>query len=461
MLLTFIFLISQTNNSEAAYKVLNLEINLNQNSISLKWDNISEKYAIFIKEGSRYTKLWEGRKTTYNYNIDVAETQKLHEFAIVAFDKNNNIMSVSKAYSIPSSNTSKDSPMKNSVAQYSVSNSHIKITWDKIPSTKSFEIYKNGNLLKTTKKNELIDLDIQPNTNYQYEIRGITKVSEEKKNKKISKLKESKIKIRNEIDEKISYEENALIINVKTLKNNLEDNIDIDNDYSTENNNSFKLMTANSLYSASSAYNSLTPQYALVVHGWIPKPLVILPAHIQYQPYIAFHGDTRVNPLPPFKKQSYRVHFAINHMFLSDTSYVNIIANKVGQTIGYKLSGEIVKGNADRDLIIQNMNNNSSFVSYDLDYESGNPLIPYAAPIDYSWTTKIYNDGSYDIIGSHDHTPSISIYIATYPGDSYCNLYFNKSWTGIAFPAGLVNSKNFRVVGSGSDPESSCPNPQY
>jgi hypothetical protein len=164
-------------------------------------------------------------------------------------------------------------------------------------------------------------------------------------------------------------------------------------------------------------------------------------------PYISFHGDTRKDP--NMFDNRYRTKHVATAIFNggSNISFSTPV-RKVGKTVGYTWYGRSYSDTAsNKNMYSHSVSKSTDKVTFKVHHAVANPLNGYAPPINYDYTASIQSNGAFSISGTHDNTPSFSIYISTYPGDTNYNLYSHKSWTGKKFPLGLFSQMNFKVTG--------------
>ena len=298
-----------------------------------------------------------------------------------------------------------------------VSDSKTAIAWGSIDGISSFDVYRNGELLATTDKNQFADLVAERDKAYIYWIHGkrpLEKSEENMKNKKtvLAKLFGS-INIRS-TQEKSANEEFWIMKRVASRE---------------------KLLAEHP-----------TPKNHIKQPEWQLRYLTFLAEEILPNPNPLalnrfFKGDGRsFNP----ESKDYRTRVDLTVRFKEEGASVEC-SKDVGTTIAYNWRKKFRKADvaSSAGIELKKVKEDSHKVAISLKHSVGNPLI--ASPdIDYQISANFYRVGVYDIIGIHDQAPNHEVYMKDASTADWGQIHKAED-KGLSWMAGPIASQYWRV----------------
>ncbi len=433
-LFCFFTILFNSNSVLAATEDLNIFTKRTSSSITINWKNISNNYEVYSKvKNNEYVKVWEGNSNSYTFeNLNPGD---LIHFVLIALDDNHEVINAASVTTYTESDKVSDDDISMQVESI-VYSSKIELNWDKLPNyNKDYKIYKDGEIIsKTGEESSFTDTNISLNKNYSYEIVGIRKRSNSEVNDIRDEMISDNALITPQDEVQIKEEENSLVRNIKTLDQELS--------IITKKKTTLKMMstTSNTIY---------RPGYAFFIDTWIPYKSVTIPWG-----YHRFHGDGDRAASDIFHENNYRTRFATAVVFDPQHS-LYVLEKKAGKTTGVGIWGT-KSGYANMSNVYaygkdwDGVNKDYQYINYYVHHAAGNPLVPVAPAINYDFWINVWKDGSYNVIGTVDKSPSTSITISTFPGDTHALIYHNRSNPneGVQFAVGLYTSKNVNISGS-------------
>lgn len=380
-----------TNKVSASENSLNLKIDASTNQINLEWNNIGSSYEL-VKDGEI---VWSGQdsqvlltdlesNTKYNYNLVVYNAEK------TVVNQTNIRATTTGDSSIKKRTLSaeKSNPMDNIFVSSSFDQDNVRIFWEgNVPDDDGiYEVYRDGKFIGTTADNNFYDDKIDINKDYNYEIIGKAKMSEEE-------IKELKAAIESRNENFVFSNED--LVNTYTINRLVKT-------YNTNTVNKSTVMKA--------AVSS-TEKYTMRYTTFIPTEYADNPfsgggvTGLSY-----FGGDNRSYSLT---SNRFRTRSDVNITFSGTSSSVSL-TKTVNPTIFYNYNYKPIdaKVASSSGMTISNISKSSSKVSYKIKHDIGIPYLDAISPdITYTYTATVYKDGGYSITGEHDKAPSHEMYI--------------------------------------------------
>ncbi|MDQ0268860.1 fibronectin type III domain-containing protein [Cytobacillus purgationiresistens] len=435
LFLSFCFFFANSNNILAESN-WDITVSPTDSTIKLSWNEVGYEYEIYLEDYKQDVLIWEGKEN--KHTINNLEPDHIYKYKIVAYNEKkeiidfvrvntatNKIVSFNKgAFSTLNNVTGnqksneevKESILNDATVEAVIGKDEVKFTWGNLPNDyDTYEVYKNAELVGQVSAGEYIDKNIEPGKEYSYEFRGYKKLSEKEISELKEKAEEENVKFNSKQEKELSKKPYSIGYNIKTLEDNLEDNI---------KKNEVELdMNINPFSAGISPAIEYRPGYILIYKTFIPMNRAPNPIS-KVSKYKTFHGDGRV--YPNFFSDQYRTKSTVAVIFGPKTRFLHL-EKDVSRTYGYDAKGK-QNGSAkepNTGMKLTNTKTGSDWASYTYKHAVKIPLI-VSPPIDYDYTAKIYKNGSYRIEGYHDTAPSHELHIGTYPGDSRALVFFDK-----------------------------------
>lgn len=390
--------------------------------INLKWEISGDHYTIYRDN----KEIWTGKEKQY---IDKNLTpDKLYTYSIVAYDKNNNLLNISKL-NTSTNKTSNKSKTKfvdsnlvkqskalqnNSKLKTVVRDNFITISWENVIDEDSrYKVLKNGKPIASTNENFVVDTDVVPDTTYTYEIVATNEASEERKNEINKEIKEKNVTITDNELEKLYEQNTSLITVVKTEKKDSE--------------KSLKALTTQKTIPDFTKRNMYDFSYTTFIPGdYVKAPNFMAGEVASGEPLILFFkGDNRKfdnifygrNPDTSYRTRnitsvgwSYEsTHGGDNMPTLSSVSTAGL-----SEAFSDKGITPIAKDRADADSGIYSfdLKYNQSGILWKVIHDLGMPFSPLYPNINYEYIGELSGQGLH-IEGSHDNAPNHEFYVKT------------------------------------------------
>ena len=174
-------ILSTVSISFAAPGEFTLKASVTPTSITLKWTESSgaDKYAVYRKQGTKWTSIKELSADTKSYTIKKLKTGEKYTYRVKAIDTG--LLGSSSTYSnelTVSPSVSKVTSLK--AAQYNYNT--IKLTWKKLSGVTGYQIYysTDGKTYKklTALKSEKYTKTLKSGQKYYFKVRGYVKVAD-------------------------------------------------------------------------------------------------------------------------------------------------------------------------------------------------------------------------------------------------------------------------------------------
>ncbi|NUC20234.1 DUF3238 domain-containing protein [Bacillus mycoides] len=429
----------------------NVNVVSSVNKIDLSWNkrNSVSKYKLNkLNDDGKWEEIWNGTET--QYSVTNLEPSNAYTLKLVSYDSNEKTLNESKInaftlkdkdakqqYSQELRSTSKANvsraaadestivyPMADAFINTVESSGMAKVTWGNVPTDdNSYEVYRNGQYVTTTNKNEFIDnqksivqkasINSGPSTEQDpyrtfYDIKSVKQIPSNNVEEKVGALKASGITLTNLQKEELGCEEK----NLSTFVDKPGWSAPTKLAKSDESSVNYALGSPIDL--------GFTFRY----QTFIPESYVDAPAYIPdfISDFRTFEGDRR-NYFTYFSN-SFRTRLDATVTWRHDVNnggYQNtpakIVTNKeTGLTTGYKNDGTAVNGkaNAERDLSLIVRSATSKQAQFIMKTASANPLVPGAPVIDAYAYVIVNRNGSGATAGFHDRAPNHEFYSALY-----------------------------------------------
>lgn len=298
-----------------------------------------------------------------------------------------------------------------------VSDSKIAIAWGSIDGITSFDVYRNGELVATTDKNQFTDFYAEKDEAYTYGILGkrpLEQSEEGMKNRKsLFATLFGMVNMR-------SSQENAAMEKFWIIK---------------------RIASRETLLTEHSTEKDRIGQTE-----WQLRYLTFLSEELMPNPNLLslnrfFKGDDR--SFDPDAKD-YRTRVDLTVRFNEGGASVDC-SKDVGATIAYNWRKKFRKTDvaSSAGIELKEVKEDNHKVSISLKHSIGNPLI--ASPdIDYQITANFYRIGIYDIIGIHDQAPNHEVYLKSKRDAGWGQIHEAED-KGLSWMAGPIASQYWRI----------------
>ena len=298
-----------------------------------------------------------------------------------------------------------------------VSDSKIAIAWGTIEGITSFDIYRNGELLATTEKNQFTDLQADRKEAYTYWIQAKRPLERSEENKKHRKSLLATVfgmvNVRSS-QEQAAMEEFWIIKRVASREQLLAEQ-------------------------PTKKDHIQQPEWRLRYLTFLGEEILPNPNPLSLNRF--FKGDGR--SFDPESKE-YRTRVDLNIRFTEDGALVDF-AKDVGTTIAYNWRKKFRKADvaSSAGIELKKVKEDLHKVAIDLKHSVGNPLV--ASPdIDYQVAANFYRVGVYDIIGIHDQAPNHEVYLKDSSNADWGQIHEAED-KGLSWMAGPIASQYWRI----------------
>ncbi|QWG76118.1 DUF3238 domain-containing protein (plasmid) [Bacillus mycoides] len=425
----------------------NVNVVSSVNKIDLSWNkrDIVSKYKLNkLNDDGKWEEIWNGTET--QFSVTDLEPSNVYTLKLISYDSNENTLSESKinAFTLKDEDAKQQyseglhSTLKSNVSRAATDESKVvypmtdafinsvesggtaKVTWGNVPAdNNAYEVYRNGEYVTTTTKNEFIDTQrsIVQKANVSfgssteqdpyrtfYDVKSVKQLPSNVIEEKVDALKAKGITLTNHQKEELECEEK----NLSTFVDKAGWSSMAKQDKSTTN-----LAAADGYYDMGLRFRYQT---------FIPKPYVDAPAYIPdfVSDFKTFEGDRR-NYFTYFSN-SFRTRLDVTATWsynpnIGGFNPAKIVTNKeTGITTGYKKDGTAVNGkaNAEKDLNVFVKSATSKQAQFIMRTASANPLVPGAPVIDAYAHVIVNRNGSGATAGFHDRAPNHEFYAAFY-----------------------------------------------
>lgn len=298
-----------------------------------------------------------------------------------------------------------------------VSDSKIAIAWGAIEGIASFDIYRNGEFVTETDKNQFTDLKADSKESYTYWVHGKRPLEKSEENKKHRKSFLATVfglvNVRSS-QEQAALEEFWIIKRVASRE---------------------KLLA-----------EQPTQKDQIQQPEWQLRYLTFLGEEVLPNPNLTslnrfFKGDGR-----SFDPDStdYRTRVDLTVRFTEEGALVDF-EKDVGTTIAYNWRKKFRKADvaSSAGIELKEVKEDHHRIAIDLKHSVGNPLV--ASPdIDYQIAANFYRIGTYDIIGIHDQAPNHEVYLKDSKNADWGQIHEAED-KGLSWMAGPIASQYWRI----------------
>ncbi|MBT2571376.1 DUF3238 domain-containing protein [Planococcus sp. ISL-110] len=295
-----------------------------------------------------------------------------------------------------------------------VSKERISLAWGEIEGITRFDIYRNGELIKTVEKNQYTDRQVPMNQEFTYLIRGKRPVAESEGNFSQEKFTMAKIfgtLNRNSSKEKAAMEEFWLTKKIASLDSLLSDE----------------------------EKPKIYPVWHFRYQTFLPDLVLKNPNLLS--PFSYFQGDGRAFD-PESLHYRTQVNFTVD---LKEEESSFDYDKDVGPTIGYNWRKKFSKADvaSAEGIELEKLEETGHKVSITLKHSVGNPITT-SPNIDYDVSADFYRDGTYDILGIHDQAPNHEVYLKFGDDGEWMDIHQTES-EGMAFMAEPIANHYWRI----------------
>ncbi|WP_281863694.1 DUF3238 domain-containing protein [Planomicrobium okeanokoites] len=298
-----------------------------------------------------------------------------------------------------------------------VSDSKIAIAWGAIDGIANFDIYRDGEFITDTDKNQFTDFEADSKKAYTYWVHGKRPLEKSEENMKHRKSLLATVfgmvNVRSS-QEQAAMEEFWIIKRVANREQLLAEQ-PTQKDYIQQ------------------------PEWQLRYLTFIGEEIMPNPNLMSLNRF--FKGDGRsFDPESP----EYRTRVDLSVRFTEDRALVDC-SKDVGTTIAYNWRKKFRKADvaSAAGIELKEVKEDHHKIAIDLKHSVGNPLV--ASPdIDYQLTANFYRNGVYDIIGIHDQAPNHEVYLKSGRNAEWGQIHEAED-KGLSWMAGPIASQYWRI----------------
>jgi len=412
----FIIVIVIFTGSVSADSPLSVEIESKESSINLNWDDIADKYELYLldRKGDR-DDIWSGEKNSYKHKE--LESNAPYKYKLYAYDKHGKKVDsvIITSYTLKSEkqindiqNSDRDIyddgklyyPMFNNTITTVSNDKQLTLSWGDIPTENNeYKIYKDGEFLTNVKGTEYIDSDIKQDEIYKYSVVG-------NKNLPDKEVASREKEATNEIGRKLSAKEkHSLASETKTVSiivRTSDENVFNEELKYKEN----KDISSTNDFQPPSGRNVMIRYTTFIPMEYAGNPWCNLLCEYSY-----FGGDDRV-----FESDSTKFRTRIDAYSTWNQNFAPegvTLHPQTGLTTGYDEDKNLIgedQADAEKDLNIWYEDKGEDWLYHRGSVASSNPLTP-SPNIDGFYYAKVWLGGKGEFYGVHDQAPSHEIYI--------------------------------------------------
>ncbi len=308
-------------------------------------------------------------------------------------------------------------PLERTAVTAIVSASKIALAWSTIEELHKFEVYRDGQLIGITEKNQFTDYGFSTAAEHTYYVSA--KRPLEQSETIFSKGKSFVAHLFGMSHLKSSQEETAM------EKFGL----------------TFELASVDYLLSGSpiAHVENQNLKWHFRYSTFLPDDYLLNPNLLSFNRY--FSGDNRDFDVDAADFRS-QVNFNVD---LKNNDAAFEFKRDVGLSIAYNWRKKFRKADvasAD-DVYLEKIEEDDRNVAVRLHHCVGNPLTP-SPNIDYDVTARFYRDGHYDIVGVHDQAPNHEVYLRQNDETDWTHIHQAKS-KGLAWMSDTIASQYWRI----------------
>ncbi|GGE70278.1 fibronectin type III domain-containing protein [Priestia taiwanensis] len=376
---------------------LNVDSKSTSDSVTLKWNDISDKYNVYVKDQL----VWSGSESTYTHKDLDGNTR--YTFKVVAFDNNNKPMDISTVQAMTKENKNLAVARSAAVASPSVTtvldNVQVvaNIAQDKIEQKwygiipdddGTYEIYRNDVRIGKTQSPCFIDTTVSPGSHYFYKFIGKTKVTDAKE---IQEIK----------DKGGSPEKDGNYYHYYEVGN--ESIIEALEDFTYASPARITIPSYEYDFQYQFRYQTFIPD--ATVSDWMTDRA--------FGKGTVLHGDGRGFY---YNAISYRTKTEVLARFTNSGSSVKLLEAKVGPSIMiHPKDGTITKTASNSGISLRTDVSTKKYLEFTVQHEVGIPFKGWGfvnlPAIDYRYSVFMHLRGDHFIRGHHDMAPSHEMYL--------------------------------------------------
>ncbi|MGI2328587.1 DUF3238 domain-containing protein [Planococcus sp. YIM B11945] len=298
-----------------------------------------------------------------------------------------------------------------------LSRSKIALAWGDIEGVGDFEIYRDGELIETTSKNQFTDRDAAMDQSYTYWIRGKRPLEKSEENFKTEKS--AAARVFGLLNQKSSQEQAA------------EEEFWITKKVGSR----ARLLAEKEPPKDDVEY----PVWYFRYSTFLPQRILASPNPLSPNRY--FSGDGRDFD-PEGKSYRTQVNFSLQ---LSESGAVLEYDKDVGTSIAYNWRKKFRKADvaSAEGIVMEKIKEDDHKILISLRHSVGNPLTT-SPNIDYEISANFYRDGYYDIIGIHDQSPNHEVYLKNSQDAEWEQIHEAES-KGLAWMSDAIASQYWRI----------------
>lgn len=298
-----------------------------------------------------------------------------------------------------------------------VSDSKIAIAWGQIDGILSFNIYRDGELMTTTERNQFTDKTAERDKAYTYWIQGKRPLEKSEENLKTEKSLLATLfgMVNFKTDQvEASNEEFWIVKRIASRKELLKEQPAEKDDIEQ-------------------------PSWKLRYQTFLSAEILPNPSPMSLNRF--FKGDGR--SFDPESKH-YRTRVDLDISFSEEGASVDLTKD-VGTSIAYDWRKKFRKADvaSSAGIELKEIKEDDHKVAIDLKHSVGNPLV--ASPnIDYQIAANFYKVGVYDIIGFHDQAPNHEVYMKTGKNADWSQIH-EADDNGLSYMAEPIAGQYWRI----------------
>ncbi|HAM79614.1 DUF3238 domain-containing protein [Ornithinibacillus bavariensis] len=376
------------------------------NSISLEWFMDGDYYKVYRNQEL----VWEGKETNF---VDTnLESDHMYNYRIGTYNSQNDLIEITnlktrtepintKRANILNESNPLDSGKLNNILTTEVGSDYVRLTWSPMEDEDGvYEIYRNDILIGSTKELTFLDLDVDPDQEYQYTIQSATIISEEERKPIDDYIKENNLVLTDEQRKEVYTQPHVLIRTIQTNKENPSEEELTSKDLPKSLTTRLKQSELNRMFRSSTSSMNYTILFRYTT--FIPEARAENPLNST-----VYGGDNRSFD---FYADAYRTRSDVFAGWLMGQElYQNPYT---GVTVQYK-NGEVNTKKAStsgikltKDLV------SSSKMMWRVNHNVGNPFSSLFPGLTYYYEGTLYNTYDIELRGSHDKAPNHEFYYA-------------------------------------------------
>ena len=298
-----------------------------------------------------------------------------------------------------------------------VSESKIAIAWGQINGILSFNIYRDGELMTTTERNQFTDKTAERDKAYTYWIQGKRPLEKSEENLKTEKSLLATLfgMVNFKTDQvEASNEEFWIVKRIASRKELLKEQPAEKDDIEQ-------------------------PSWKLRYQTFLSAEILPNPSPMSLNRF--FKGDGR--SFDPESKH-YRTRVDLDISFSEEGASVDLTKD-VGTSIAYDWRKKFRKADvaSSAGIELKEIKEDDHKIAMDLKHSVGNPLV--ASPnIDYQIAANFYKVGVYDIIGFHDQAPNHEVYMKSGRDADWSQIHESED-NGLSYMAEPIAGQYWRI----------------